>query len=49
MAIVINGNGIDMGGNPVSNAGQIDSIVDLSNEAIANGTSFEDYKAMLNE
>ena len=24
-------------------------IVDLSNEAIANGTSFEDYKAMLNE
>ena len=27
----------------------IKRIVDLSNEAIANGTSFEDYKAMLNE
>ena len=27
----------------------IKRIVDLSNEAIANGASFEDYKAMLNE
>lgn len=27
MAIVISGNGIDMGGNPVSNASQIDSTV----------------------
>ena len=27
----------------------IKRIVDLSNEAITNGTSFEDYKAMLNE
>lgn len=27
----------------------IKRIVDLSNEAIENGTSFEDYKAMLNE
>ena len=27
----------------------IKRIVDLSNEAIANGTSFENYKAMLNE
>lgn len=27
MAIVINGNGIDMGGNPVSNASQVDSTV----------------------
>ena len=27
----------------------IKRIVDLSNEAIANGTSFEEYKAMLNE
>lgn len=27
MAIIISGNGIDMGGNPVSNASQIDSTV----------------------
>lgn len=27
----------------------IKRVVDLSNEAIDNGTSFEDYKAMLNE
>lgn len=27
MAIVISGNGIDMGGNPVSNASQIDGSV----------------------
>lgn len=27
----------------------IKRVVDLSNEAIANNTSFEDYKAMLNE
>lgn len=27
MSIVISGNGIDMGGNPVSNASQVDSTV----------------------
>ena len=40
MAIVISGNGIDMGNNPISNASQIDGVV--INEAEANGTALED-------
>ena len=36
MAIVISGNGIDMGGNPVSNASQIDGVViNENNESVA--------------
>lgn len=41
MAIVINGNGIDMGGNPVSNASQIDGAIiseNGSNVAVSVGT-----------
>lgn len=39
MAIVISGNGIDMGGNPVSNASQIDgTVINENGNSVANQT-----------
>ena len=44
MAIVISGNGIDMGGNPVSNASQIDGVViNENNESVATLTEANSY------
>lgn len=47
MAIVISGNGIDMGGNPVSNASQIDgTVINENGENVAttsNLTGFKNY------
>lgn len=45
MAIVINGNGIDMGNNPVSNASQIDGVViNENNENVATTSNLVGFK-----
>lgn len=45
MAIVISGNGIDMGNNPVSNASQIDGVViNENNENVATTSNLVGFK-----
>lgn len=45
MAIVISGNGIDMGNNPVSNASQIDGVViNGNNENVATTSNLVGFK-----
>ena len=45
MAVIISGNGIDMGNNPVSNASQIDStIINENNENVATTSNLVGFK-----